>query len=163
MPGTHSTGLFFGDPVHSHGSFFLLLPVHTHGVFCIAPVHSHRVLLLFFFICCRYALTAFFVNSFLSIRCTLTDPSSCSNFLHRYTLTVPSSLSVDPIDVLLWQLASILSTPIAPFPSERTHVHFRRHAADPFFKPLLGSLSKPRRFSRIVLRFVLNSTWHDPC
>jgi len=48
MPGTHSTGLFFlGDPVHSQGSFLILLCSH------------------------RYTLTV----SSLVIRYTLTDPS----------------------------------------------------------------------------------------
>jgi len=122
-----------------------------------------------------------------AIRCTLTDPFFCCLFITRDTLNGP----------LLWQLASILSTPIAslsldptcgsffllralverptftrsfcqsdtrilfvnlvnpidvfvgsPCRSSTSTRSIHRHAADPFVKPLLGLLSKPRSFSR---------------
>jgi len=55
LSGAHSRTFpfsFLDDPAHTHGSsFFMLTPVHSHGVFFGDPVHSHGS----FFLCQLFA------------------------------------------------------------------------------------------------------------
>jgi len=126
----HSLTHFFTDGV---AVFFLMLDPH-HNRILLLVWHSLQP--------CRSSWILVAAGSFFSHHSLELDPRYSRIgllfvFLNRHSFQShrSSSSSVDPIDVLLWQLASILSTPIASFPSERTHVHFHRHAADPFLKP----------------------------
>jgi len=107
----------FVDPVHSHGSFFiLLLPVHTHGIF--------------FFIH-RYTLTVFFFS-----RIRYQRSGTLSQILLPRTPVRSHSVN----EALVSSLARLIRM-------NPCSLRFHRHVADPFFKPLPGLLSKLRSFS----------------
>jgi len=129
MAGTHSTGLFIGDPVHSHGSFFLLLPVHTHGLHSFKSSSSPHDEVL------THSLLPHRSSSFLATRIDHID-TDCFVVTRSDMRILLSSYGTTHV-------------PLATHVPLRFHRHRHRHA-DPFFKPFgtepIASFCNPRCF-----------------